>query len=270
MDLAVAEALLGREIARRPQLRCSRPPLCTPSAATSKGPCHQRAPRRRTAARRGRCRAGIDAFRRRTVRVMHTVAAPRQQRRVVVAAYAGAVLGLNQFRALQLYCWQKAHQSNAQAHQADLKSVFHGTVLFYFSGLVNGARAATAFRAFGVPPLGGGVPNETAANDSVALHRQNCYQQAHAYAGLQVRLCRGAGLPGRARAAAAEPRQSQREWPVYGGDAAGTKYSALDQINRANVRRLKPAWVYRCDDMRAGSRPAPLNATRLSWTAWCF
>ena len=53
-----------------------------------------------------------------------------------------------------------------------------------------------------------------------------------------------------ARAAAAEPRQSQREWPVYGGDAAGTKYSALDQINRANVRRLKPAWVYRCDDMR--------------------
>src|SRR5690349_8113638 len=41
-----------------------------------------------------------------------------------------------------------------------------------------------------------------------------------------------------------------REWAVYGGDMAGTKYSALDQINRTNVGRLKPAWIYRCDDMR--------------------
>jgi len=43
-------------------------------------------------------------------------------------------------------------------------------------------------------------------------------------------------------------------WEVYGGDAAGTKYSALAQINRWNVSRLTTAWVYRCDDMR--SRPA--------------
>ena len=34
----------------------------------------------------------------------------------------------------------------------------------------------------------------------------------------------------------------------------GTKYSALDQINQTNVRQLKPAWIYRCDDMR--SNPA--------------
>jgi glucose dehydrogenase len=26
-----------------------------------------------------------------------------------------------------------------------------------------------------------------------------------------------------------------RQWPVYGGDLAGTKYSELDQINRSNV-----------------------------------
>jgi quinoprotein glucose dehydrogenase len=44
------------------------------------------------------------------------------------------------------------------------------------------------------------------------------------------------------------------EWPVYGGDLAGTKYSSLSSINRANVRQLKPAWIYRCDDMR--ERPA--------------
>ena len=47
---------------------------------------------------------------------------------------------------------------------------------------------------------------------------------------------------------------SFREWQVYGGDSAGTKYSALDQINRSNVHRLKPAWIYRCDDMSL--RPA--------------
>jgi quinoprotein glucose dehydrogenase len=42
-------------------------------------------------------------------------------------------------------------------------------------------------------------------------------------------------------------------WPVYGGTFAGTKYSPLTQINRENVRKLKPAWIYRCDDMRPGS-----------------
>ena len=42
---------------------------------------------------------------------------------------------------------------------------------------------------------------------------------------------------------------SAADWPVYGGDSAGTKYSTLDQINRATVKQLKPAWIYRCDDM---------------------
>lgn len=54
--------------------------------------------------------------------------------------------------------------------------------------------------------------------------------------------------------AGGDPRQSYREWQVYGGDLAGTKYSELGQINRQNVRRLKPVWIYRCDDMR--TRPA--------------
>src|SRR4051812_45731166 len=48
--------------------------------------------------------------------------------------------------------------------------------------------------------------------------------------------------------------QTGANWPVYGGSFAGTKYSTLKQINRDNVRRLKPAWIYRCDDARgAGS-----------------
>ena len=44
---------------------------------------------------------------------------------------------------------------------------------------------------------------------------------------------------------------ADRDWPVYGGDFAGTKFSPLRQITPGNVQRLKPVWIYRCDDMRA-------------------
>jgi quinoprotein glucose dehydrogenase len=43
---------------------------------------------------------------------------------------------------------------------------------------------------------------------------------------------------------------ADHEWPVYGGDFSGTKYSPLKQITRENVTRLKPIWIYRCDDSR--------------------
>jgi quinoprotein glucose dehydrogenase len=35
------------------------------------------------------------------------------------------------------------------------------------------------------------------------------------------------------------------EWPAYGRDAGGSRYSPLSEINRANVTRLKVAWTYR-------------------------
>jgi quinoprotein glucose dehydrogenase len=34
-------------------------------------------------------------------------------------------------------------------------------------------------------------------------------------------------------------------WPSYGGDAGGSRYSPLTQINRENVRQLRVAWTYR-------------------------
>lgn len=43
-----------------------------------------------------------------------------------------------------------------------------------------------------------------------------------------------------------------QEWPHYGGDAGGMKYSPLKQINRQNVGRLKPAWTYRTGDLSDG------------------
>ena len=40
------------------------------------------------------------------------------------------------------------------------------------------------------------------------------------------------------------------DWPFYGGDQAGSKYSPLDQINRANVRNLQPAWEWKTGEQR--------------------
>lgn len=34
------------------------------------------------------------------------------------------------------------------------------------------------------------------------------------------------------------------EWRAYGGDAGGSRYSTLDQINRGNVGKLKTAWTF--------------------------
>jgi quinoprotein glucose dehydrogenase len=44
---------------------------------------------------------------------------------------------------------------------------------------------------------------------------------------------------------AAQPHsQTGRDWPVYGGDPAGARYSPLEQINRANVGQLQVAWQF--------------------------
>ncbi len=43
---------------------------------------------------------------------------------------------------------------------------------------------------------------------------------------------------------APEPSGRTAEWRYYGGDSAGTKYSPLEQINAANVRKLHIAWSW--------------------------
>lgn len=48
----------------------------------------------------------------------------------------------------------------------------------------------------------------------------------------------------------------QADWPVYGGNKAGNRYSPLHQINKANVGDLAVAWTYDSND-----HPAPGNAT---------
>ncbi|PWU00508.1 MAG: hypothetical protein C5B51_25055 [Terriglobia bacterium] len=52
--------------------------------------------------------------------------------------------------------------------------------------------------------------------------------------------------------------QAQTDWPVYGHDAAGQRYSPLNQINTGNVGKLKLAWQYGIDpgkiDLNPGTR----------------
>ncbi|MBM3736148.1 MAG: pyrroloquinoline quinone-dependent dehydrogenase, partial [Acidobacteria bacterium] len=55
-----------------------------------------------------------------------------------------------------------------------------------------------------------------------------------------------------AAAASAAPGPATADWRHYGGDAGASRYSPLDQITRANVARLKPAWVHR--SAQEGSR----------------
>lgn len=56
-------------------------------------------------------------------------------------------------------------------------------------------------------------------------------------------------------AATAAPAEAapDRGWPVYNGDFGATKYSPLRQINRENVRQLKPAWVFHTGDQSGRS-----------------
>ena len=42
------------------------------------------------------------------------------------------------------------------------------------------------------------------------------------------------------------------DWPGVGNDPGCMRYSTLDQINRDNVRQLKPAWTYHTGELRNG------------------
>ena len=51
---------------------------------------------------------------------------------------------------------------------------------------------------------------------------------------------------------------ADHDWPAYGGNPAGTRYSPLKQINRANVDKLQVAWTYDCNDGPGASQTQPI------------
>jgi quinoprotein glucose dehydrogenase len=53
-------------------------------------------------------------------------------------------------------------------------------------------------------------------------------------------------------------------WPYYGGDAGGMRYSPLTQINPGNVSKIKVAWVFHTEDVsdgKHGSQRSGFEAT---------
>jgi quinoprotein glucose dehydrogenase len=53
--------------------------------------------------------------------------------------------------------------------------------------------------------------------------------------------------------AAGEAPGTVGNWPAYAGDAGGSRYSPLDQINTTNVSELKPAWEIHTGDVSDGT-----------------
>src|SRR5258706_1259392 len=49
-----------------------------------------------------------------------------------------------------------------------------------------------------------------------------------------------------------------KEWPTYGHDPGGMRYSPLTQITPANVSQLKVAWVYHMRPAGAVAPAAPV------------
>src|ERR1051326_3460326 len=58
-------------------------------------------------------------------------------------------------------------------------------------------------------------------------------------------------------AALRAPEKPPIEWPYYGGDQAGSKYSAAADDNRSNVTRLAVAWSW-----KPGEKPLPEFGTQ--------
>jgi len=60
------------------------------------------------------------------------------------------------------------------------------------------------------------------------------------------------------------PEASVADWPAYGRDPGGSRYSPLGQVNRDNVKNLKVAWTYRTGDVGkegVSARKAAFEAT---------
>ena len=57
------------------------------------------------------------------------------------------------------------------------------------------------------------------------------------------------------------PLAAQNDWPVYGHDAWGQRFSPLTQVNRETVKNLKLAWQY---DIKQGTALAFVPASEVT------
>src|SRR5579862_3806275 len=61
-----------------------------------------------------------------------------------------------------------------------------------------------------------------------------------------------AGVAPRAVAQLQTAQSRAGDWPNYGNDPGGMRFSSLRQINRNNVYKLKAAWVFHTGDISDG------------------
>lgn len=57
---------------------------------------------------------------------------------------------------------------------------------------------------------------------------------------------------------AAQDGSTRENWPLYGGGNSAWRYSALDQINVSNVKKLTPAWVFQTGRVEGGLQSTPI------------
>jgi quinoprotein glucose dehydrogenase len=75
-----------------------------------------------------------------------------------------------------------------------------------------------------------------------------------AWFGRALALVLAVGLGGGCGAPAREPGGPVADWPAYGGDAGGTRWSPLAEIKPENVGELEVAWIHRSGDVLDGTR----------------
>jgi alcohol dehydrogenase (cytochrome c) len=56
----------------------------------------------------------------------------------------------------------------------------------------------------------------------------------------------------------AQDGATRADWPSYGGTPQGRRYTALDQINAANVKNLVPAWLFQTGDYAENLQATPI------------
>src|SRR6266850_4770442 len=80
-----------------------------------------------------------------------------------------------------------------------------------------------------------------------------CAAAAVGWSHVAVGQQRGGG-----RAAPAVPAApAGSDWPTYGHDPGGMRYSPLEEITPANVSQLQPAWVYHMKPASPAGAPPP-------------
>src|SRR5882672_2457763 len=73
----------------------------------------------------------------------------------------------------------------------------------------------------------------------------------------------GAGYGALAQSGAVPSAAASREWPTYGHDPGGMRFSPLTQITPANVSQIQVAWTYHMKPAGSTARFASSEVTPL-------